>query len=85
MEEIYKMLDDNGIMGEVWETKDEFFGTPMVHIEITWGDWKHDHARCDYLMDQLGYGFISAVETEEDGSDCYSAIHNYVKRDCARC
>lgn len=50
------------------------FGTE-VHIE--WGDWKHDHARLDYLMANIGYMKTNEEVTDEDGSDCYSATHYY--------
>ena len=46
-------------------------------IEIIWGDWKHAHLRADYLMEQFGFKAVSENVTEEDGSDCYSAIHVY--------
>ena len=51
----------------------------IIHVHITWGDWKHDHWRCDYIMSGLGYRLLNEVVTEEDGSDCYSALHTYVK------
>ena len=54
---------------------------PVIQISIYWGDWKHDHARCDYLMEKLGYILISEQTTESDGSDCYSSIHNYLSKD----
>ena len=50
-----------------------------VQIEISWGDWKHDHAYCDHLMKQKGYVCTDEQVTEEDGSDTYSAIHFYEK------
>lgn len=48
-----------------------------VLIQIDWGDWKHDHLRLRHLMSQLGYMLVSEKVTEEDGSDCYSALHTY--------
>ena len=53
----------------------------IVEVEISWGDWKHEHLRCDYLMEDLGYRELSTEVTEEDGSDCYSAIHRYIEKD----
>lgn len=50
----------------------------LHEISIDWGDWKHDHGYCDYLMQQAGYTCIAEQVTEEDGSDTYSAIHRYV-------
>ena len=52
---------------------------PIIKIGISWGDWKHDHMRLDYIMESnfsvLPY---KVVVTEEDGSDCYSAKHYYM-------
>lgn len=50
-----------------------------IVISIDWGDWKHEHGYCDYLMTQLGYIVVSQHVTEEDGSDCYSADHYYIE------
>ena len=60
-------------------------GHPIEHIEveINWGDWKHEHLRCDWLAREFfrdhGVELISihTVTTEEDGSDTYSAIHQF--------
>lgn len=48
-----------------------------VEVEVCWGDWKHDHGYLDYVMGKKGFEKINEVVTEEDGSDCYSAIHTY--------
>lgn len=58
-----------------WADDDTF-----CEIEITWGDWKHDHLRCKWLVEEFaeanGLRCIHAVHTtEEDGGDAYSAIH----------
>lgn len=50
-----------------------------VEVDIVWGDWKHDHGYCDSLMSYIGYNCDDVQETEENGSDCYSAIHYYSK------
>lgn len=50
-----------------------------VTISIIWGDWKHSHGYCDYLMSLLGYRPLREVVTEQNGSDAYSSIHYYVK------
>lgn len=50
---------------------------PIIRINIEWGDWKHEHGYCDYVMEQMGYKKIKEIVTEEDGSDCYSAVHSY--------
>lgn len=48
-----------------------------VMVDITWGDWKHDHLRADYLVQMLGGSLETVLTTEEDGSDCYSATRVY--------
>ena len=55
-----------------------------INIEIPWGDWKHDHTRCDYIINKFGHENNINIYpddeeiTEEDGSDCYSSIHHYI-------
>ena len=69
-------LRDNKIYNDV-EVEDEGFS-----IYIDWGDWKHEHARLRYYVDEfltdegLTYNHDEEV-TEEDGSDTYSAIHYF--------
>lgn len=46
-----------------------------VHVDITWGDWKHDHLWVDRQMAAIGLTKVNEILTEQDGSDCYSAIH----------
>ena len=55
----------------------ELVSDNLVQVVIEWGDWKHEHSYCDYIM--RTHGFIKTDEqvTEEDGSDCYSSIHFY--------
>lgn len=50
-----------------------------VAVTIEWGDWKHDHFWCGDLMGYIGYEQTKSKVTEEDGSDCYSAIHYFRK------
>jgi hypothetical protein len=50
----------------------------LVYIELEWGDWKHDHLRLEWLMEENDFRQIGEVTTEEDGSDCYSAIHTFI-------
>lgn len=52
-----------------------------IMVEINWGDWKHEHLFCNDLMNAAGFYLISEEVTEEDGSDCYSAIRIYGKGD----
>jgi len=82
-DEIREMLRSNDLWcDEVWPINDE----NRICVDIQWGDWKHEHLRCKYLVgDYLnGKGIRfdhSEVITEEDGSDCYSASHYYRLRE----
>lgn len=69
-EMIEKILRNNNISAEVRSKNNN-----VVEVEISWGDWKHDHERAKYLLQKSAFEFISTIVTEEDGSDTYSAIH----------
>lgn len=71
---IQKHLADNWISCEVSKISDR-----AVVVSIEWGDWKHDHLACDYLMHEIGYELVDVTETETDGSDTYSADRYYLK------
>ena len=49
-------------------------GVQMIEIEVRWGDWKHEHLRMKYLLENI-YKVIKwdSETTEENGTDCYSA------------
>lgn len=71
---IYDIMEANRISGEIVD-----YNKKMIAVEIRWGDWKHDHARFDWLMEK-NFSDIKRVKThitEDNGSDCYSAIHYY--------
>lgn len=71
---IYDLIKENHLFGEIVEEKEN-----MIAIEISWGDWKHDHLRLNWIM-QENFPEIKKIDTfttEEDGSDCYSAIHYF--------
>ena len=58
-------------------------GGDAIFFEIHWGDWKHDHIRLWYLVNEFfrdrGYIIEREVEvTDEDGSDTYSAEHTFI-------
>jgi hypothetical protein len=74
-EKIRHFLSDNGVWGEVYK----HFDLPVMVVDISWGDWKHEHGWCKCLMKYLGYGEIGCKVTEEDGSDTYSAEHYFIK------
>lgn len=71
---IYEITRENNLwVGDVWDDDGVLF------IEIEWGDWKHGHARLDYLMrNYFNVVVLGSEVTEEDGSDTYSAIHKYI-------
>ena len=80
---IEKYLADNGFYFESI-CKEEIVGVPLYRISISWGDWKHDHGWLDSLMGYLGYEAFNEIVTEENGSDCYSADHIFVSKDCPK-
>ena len=52
-----------------------------IEFDINWGDWKHEHLRAKWLLqelfEKLGIGAkVDSYTTEEDGSDTYSAHYN---------
>lgn len=70
--EIEKYLTDNHLY-----PADVSVDDTRVMVELHWEDWKHGHLRCDDLMKAKGYSLVEYEVTEEDGSDCYSAIRHY--------
>lgn len=80
---LYAYLSEHNVRYEAYNLftdgkGNKFPDNYVYEINIEWGDWKHDHAYCDYLMGQIGYSCVESRLTEEDGSDTYSAIHRYV-------
>lgn len=75
-DDVIKHLADNDRHYEVND-----IGENVIEINIEWGDWKHDHGYCDYLMEQIGFVRTAELVTEEDGSDCYSSIHRYANKE----
>ena len=52
-----------------------------IEFDINWGDWKHEHMRAKWLLQELfeKLGIVAKINsytTEEDGSDTYSAHYN---------
>ena len=57
-------------------------GTDCIYFDVIWGDWKHDHIRLWYLVNEFfrDRGYIierEVVTTEENGTDSYSAEHYF--------
>ena len=71
---IYQYLSDNEIYADVYENPEG-----IVSVEISWGDWKHEHLWCRDLMNYIGYTETDSRVTEDDDSDTYSVIHYYAK------
>ena len=75
---VYEFLKEKHLCGAVYAVNEL-----VLAVEINWGDWKHEHLRCNWLMEEwakLNNRIIvvgGEEVTEEDGSDTYSAIHKY--------
>lgn len=78
--ELYKKLREKDLYPDLWEVKVNNEVILVAHID--WGDWKHEHRYMDVVMSELGYTLIGVDITEEDGSDCYSALHYYRNENC---
>lgn len=76
IEKVKAVLKENHLWGEV----DQYLDLPVIEINISWGDWKHDHLACDWAIKEsdLPLHKIGDQVTEEDGSDCFSAVHYYI-------
>lgn len=74
-EQLGYFLNDNDCYNDGVYTNSE----GVTSVEISWGDWKHEHLWCDNLMGYIGYQKNDELVTEEDGSDCYSATHYFTK------
>ena len=75
VEMISSYLSDNGVYAEVFNL------LAAIVVSIEWGDWKHDHGWCRNLMSYIGYDEVRENVTEENGSDCYSAEHYFLKQE----
>lgn len=69
---VEQILRENDIWADVYEE------LSMIAVEIHWGDWKHEHWKAKWLMQEAGFQQIFERETEENGTDCYSAIHYFL-------
>lgn len=77
IEKISKFLKENNLSVESIE---QYQSLPVVEIAISWGDWRHDHGRLKYLMGEKFEKeniYFGGEVTEENGSDCYSAVHRF--------
>ena len=62
-QEIRKVYDtlESVSVDEVWKEGER------ICVQIRWGDWKHDHLRCDWLMKGLNMGIIGTPSLNERG------------------
>ena len=73
--QVQKLLDDNNIFAEVYAYRDDMPNVVCANID---GDWKHDHARADWLVgERLGGILLRKVITEDTECDWYPATHYY--------
>ena len=80
---VMNYLTSNGFYFED-VSDEEICDTQLIRISISWGDWKHDHGWCDSLMENIGYEVFNEILTEENGSDCYSSDHIFVRKDAPK-
>lgn len=71
---IEKNLHSHGLVCEVFSYPNDF---DMIDVNVEWGDWKHSHEYCDYIMKQKGWELESESIYDEDDSDCYCSTHTY--------
>jgi len=77
MDKVENALRDKNVYADVYFGLDDF-DNEVMKIDISWGDWKHDHLRAKWVvMDVLGINVRrwDEIVTESDDSDCYSATH----------
>lgn len=82
IETIYKDIDKLIQDSNIWADVGINPSNNTIEIAIIWGDWKHDHLHCDWLIDDyLNEHSLRCIKsetiTEENGSDTYSSIHYY--------
>lgn len=81
-EKIYEILNRLNEELTRYHLETAYKSLDTICIDINWGDWKHDHLRTKWIveevLDMMGFSgqyTITDDVTEEDGSDTYSAIH----------
>ena len=75
IQKLYNALREKDLYPELWS--ETINNETMIVANVEWGDWKHEHHYLDYVMGELGFSVYKVNITEEDGSDCYSAVHYY--------
>jgi len=77
MDKVENALREKNVFADVYRGYDDF-NREVMKIDISWGDWKHEHLRAKWVVeDVLGINVRRWDETvtEEDGGDVYSATH----------
>lgn len=72
---INRYLSENKVWADVFPLGN---GLPVVEVHISWGDWKHEHLKTRWLMQNAGAVYLGGDVTEENGSDTYSAVHRFI-------
>lgn len=72
--EIEKALRNGGVWNcEIFPDSD----FRDVIVEIYDGDWKHEHLRAVWIIEELGGEHLGEWLLEDSDSDCYSAGHRF--------
>ena len=71
---VERYLNENKIWADVFPMGN---GLPVIEVHISWGDWKHEHLRTKWLMQEQGAVYFGGDVTEENGTDSYSAVHRF--------
>ena len=75
--QIYDFLKENHIYADVYQNPQ--FPDSAYLVEISWGDWKHEHMRTRMLLEEkFNATHFRTNVTEDDGSDTYSAVHTFI-------
>ena len=73
-EKVQRYLVENRIWADVYPMGN---GLPVICVHISWGDWKHEHLRTKWLLEEIGALHFGYEVTEENGTDTYSAVHRF--------
>lgn len=83
---VYKFQPETELYMKVWNllSSNQMYyfisviNSSSVEIYVEDGDWKHEHLVLRHLMEENGFTFMGKEITNENGSDCYSAVHTYM-------
>ena len=70
-QKIIDLFKENDVWYEYWWTSDG-----NLEVEVSDGDWKHDHLFLEHFMRKAGYEQVGERHYGGDtGGDWYSAVH----------